>query len=153
MSVNKVQIIGRLGKDVEFKQVNENFSVAKVPIACSEKYKDKQGNQQEKTEWINCSGFNHIASLMSKYLAKGDLVYFEGKLQTTVHEKDGQKRYFTEVIVNTIDFLQPKSASQSDPLPESDLKGVDHNERRAQTGTATGAGSMDDGFDDLPFSY
>ena len=122
MSVNLVQIIGRAGKDPEFKQVSDTFTTAKIPVAVSEKYKDKNGEKVEKTEWVNCVGFNHIATLMNNYIKKGDLVYFAGKLQTRSWESEGKKHYATEVVVNTIDFLTPKGSQQQDPLPPSDIQ-------------------------------
>jgi single-strand DNA-binding protein len=124
MSVNKVTLIGRIGQEPEIKQVNDNFKVAKVSLATSEKFKEKDGQQTEKTEWHNLVAFNKLAELFEKYVHKGDLLFVEGKLQTRSWEKDGKKFYATEILVNQIEFLQSKNTSQGTSI-ENIPNGVD----------------------------
>jgi single-strand DNA-binding protein len=124
MSVNKVQLIGRIGQDPEVKQVSDTFKVAKVSLATSEKFKEKDGQQTEKTEWHNLVAFNKLADLFEKYVNKGDLLYVEGKLQTRSWEKDGKKFYATEILVNSIDFLQSKNTSQGTSNDPNDIANV-----------------------------
>lgn len=111
-SINKFIGIGRLGKDVESKHLPSGSMVANFSIACSEKYKDKTSGQYvEKIEWINIVCFGKTAELCGKYLSKGSQVYIEGKLQTrSWDDKDGNKRYTTEVLANTVQFLDSKSS-------------------------------------------
>jgi len=105
MSVNKVLIIGRLGKDPEIKSTFCTFS-----IATSEKWKDKQsGEMKEQTEWHNCIAFGKTAELVGAYVRKGSLVYIEGKLSTT--KKDD--KYFTNIQVQSIQFLDSKKDGQA----------------------------------------
>lgn len=107
MAVNKVILVGNLGKDPEFKPLAGGGAVANMTLATSEKWKDKDGKQQEKTEWHRLVAFGKTAELCRDYLAKGRQVYFEGKLQTRewVGKDDGIKRYTTEVVVQVVQFL------------------------------------------------
>lgn len=101
--VNKVIIVGNLGKDPEVKAVGQN-TVANFSLATSESY-TKDGQKQEKTEWHKVVAWGKLAELAGQYLKKGRQVYVEGKLQTREYEKDGQKRYSTEIVANNITFL------------------------------------------------
>lgn len=101
--VNKVIIVGNLGKDPEVKAVGQN-TVANFSLATSESY-TKDGQKQEKTEWHKIVAWGKLAELAGQYLKKGRQVYVEGKLQTREYEKDGQKRYSTEIVANNITFL------------------------------------------------
>lgn len=104
--VNKVIIIGRLGADVEYKELAGGHSVANMSVATSEKYKDKQGEMVEKTEWHRVTVWGKTADLCQQYLSKGREAYFEGKLQTRKWEdKEGNTRYTTEIVANTVQFL------------------------------------------------
>ena len=98
-SLNKVQLIGNLGKDPELKYTPSGVAVATFSIATSESWKDQEGNQQEKTEWHNIVAWRKLAEICGEYLKKGKKVYLEGKLQTRNYEKDGIKRYVTEIVV------------------------------------------------------
>lgn len=100
-SLNKVQIIGNLGRDPEVRHTSDNRSIANLTLATSESWEDKAGQRQEKTEWHRVVVFGKLAEIVEKYLKKGDSVYFEGKLQTRKwQDKDGQERYTTEVVVD-----------------------------------------------------
>lgn len=112
MSVNRIILLGNLGSEPDIKQVSENLKVAKVSIATSRKYKG-----ETKTTWHNLVAYNHLATLFENYLHKGDHVYIEGEQSNRSYEKDGVKHYVSEVIVNTIDFIntrQHEKAEQND---------------------------------------
>lgn len=99
-SVNKVTLLGRLGKDPEIRQMNNGDSVANFSLATSEKWKDNNGEAQERTEWHRVVVFGKMAGIVEKYLKKGDQAYFEGRLQTKKYtDKQGNDKYSTEVIV------------------------------------------------------
>lgn len=114
MSVNKVIIIGRLGKDVELKHGQSAFCT--FSVATSEKWKDKNsGETKEQTEWHNCIAFGKTAELISTYCRKGSNVYIEGKLSTT--KKDD--KYFTNIQVQLVQFLDSKKEnSESNQEPD-----------------------------------
>jgi single-strand DNA-binding protein len=104
--INKVIILGRLGKDPEVRQVGEGNSVCKLAIATSENWIDKSGTKQEKTDWHNIVVWGKLAEICGKYLSKGRQLYVEGKLQTRSWEdQQGQKRYTTEIVANTVEFI------------------------------------------------
>jgi single-strand DNA-binding protein len=110
--LNKVMILGRLGKDPEVKSTQGGVSVANFSIATSESWKDKNGQKQEKTEWHRCVAFGKTADLIAKYVHKGSQLYVEGKIQTRQwDDKDGNKRYTTEVVVNQMQFIGGKASS------------------------------------------
>ena len=100
-SVNKVIILGRLGKDPETRNFQNGGKVVNFSVATSERYKDRDGNQQEKTEWHNVAIFNEkLGEIAEKYLRKGAQVYLEGQLQTRKwQDQSGQDRYSTEVVL------------------------------------------------------
>lgn len=111
--LNKVMLIGNLGKDPEIRYSQQGTAVVKFSIATSEQWTDKNtGNRQEKTEWHNIVVFGKQAEICEKYLSKGSKVYVEGRLQTSTYEKDGQTRYFTEIVVANFQFLDSKKDSQ-----------------------------------------
>ena len=106
-SVNKVLILGHCGKDPELRQVGEN-QVCNFSIATSEKWKGRDGEQHEKTEWHRISAWGKLAEVCSKYISKGDLVYVEGRIQTSEFEKDWQEPQSTEINAQTVQFLGGK---------------------------------------------
>lgn len=110
MSVNKVILIGRLGKDPETRYMPNGEAVTNAALATSENWKDKTGEKQEKTEWHNLVFYRRLAEIAGEYLKKGSQVYIEGKLQTRKWEKDGVTRYTTEIIVNEMTMLGGKSS-------------------------------------------
>ncbi len=117
-SLNKVMLIGNLGKDPEIRYAASGTAVAKFSIATSERSKDKvSGDWVEKTEWHNIVLFNKQAELAGEYLSKGKTVYIEGKLQTQKYEKDGVTRYSTEIIGDKMEFLSPKGSDGGRPRP------------------------------------
>ena len=115
MSLNKAMIIGNCGKDAEVRMVGEN-KVATFSVATAEKYKDsKSGEWKENTEWHNIVCWRHTAELAEKYIRKGTQLYIEGKIRTRSWEKDGEKRYVTEIVADTVQLLGKKEESAPTP--------------------------------------
>jgi single-strand DNA-binding protein len=111
--LNKVMLIGNLGRDPEIRYSQQGVAVVNFPIATNEQWVDKNtGEKQEKTEWHRIVAFRKQAEILEKYLSKGSQVYIEGKLQTRSYEKDGQTIYTTEVVVSDFVFLGGRSDSQ-----------------------------------------
>jgi single-strand DNA-binding protein len=106
MSVNKVILVGNLGKDPELRYTPSGAAVATFSLATTERYKDKSGQQQDKTEWHNIVVWNKLAEICSKYLHKGKQVYIEGRIQSRSYDdKDGNKRYITEIVADQMQML------------------------------------------------
>lgn len=143
--VNKVILIGNLGKDPETNQTPAGISVTKFPIATSETYKDqKSGEKKEIVEWHNLVLWRGLSEISSKYLKKGDKVYIEGKMRTRSWEKDGITRYTTEVVVDSMTMLTPKGSggASTNGQAAGPANQVNHPEMIVQE---------KDGGDDLPF--
>ena len=105
-SLNRVQLIGNLGKDPEVKYTPQGTPVAKITIATNERFKDKGGEWQDRTEWHNVVLWQRLAEIAGEYLKKGGKVYVEGRLQTRSYvDKDGVKRYVTEVVAQNLVLL------------------------------------------------
>ncbi|HEX2613187.1 MAG TPA: single-stranded DNA-binding protein [Fibrobacteria bacterium] len=105
-SLNKVMLIGNLGKDPEVRTIPSGAKVANFPIATSESYTGKDGNRVEKTEWHNIVMWRGLAEVAEKYLKKGNPVFIEGKLQTrSWDDQNGQKKYMTEIIADNMTML------------------------------------------------
>ena len=106
MSVNKVILIGHLGKDPEVRHLEGNTSVATFTLATSESYTAKDGRRVEQTEWHNIVAWRHLADLSAKFLQKGKQVYVEGKIRSRSYDdKEGNKRYITEIIAENMQLL------------------------------------------------
>lgn len=120
-SLNKVQLIGRLGKDPELKYTNSGAAVCSFSLATSETWKDKSGEKQEKTEWHNLVLWGKLAEICGEYLKKGSLAYFEGRLQTRKwKDKEGNDRYTTEIVADNMVMLGGKSDSERRPASAPD---------------------------------
>ena len=105
-SVNKAILIGNLGKDPELRYTPGGQAVATFSLATSERYKDKDGNMQERTDWHNIVVWGRTAENAKQYLTKGRSVYVEGRIQTRSYDdKDGNKKWFTEVVAQRLQFL------------------------------------------------
>jgi single-strand DNA-binding protein len=106
-SVNKVILIGNLGKDPEIKYTPSGTAVAKFSLATNERYKDKSGEWQDRTEWHNIVAWQRLAEIVGEYVKKGSKLYIEGRLQTSSWDdkESGQKKYRTEVIANDLVLL------------------------------------------------
>ena len=104
--LNQCQFIGRLGDNPDVKYMQNGDAVANFVIACGEKWKDKNGQPQESTEWVRCTAYRKLAEIIGEYLAKGSQVYVSGKMKTRKwQDQQGQDRYTTEVIVNNMQML------------------------------------------------
>lgn len=131
--VNKVILVGNLGKDPEVRHLENGAVVANFPLATSDSYKDrKTGEKITQTEWHNIVIWRGLAEIAEKYLKKGSSVYIEGKLRTrSWDDKDGIKRYTTEVVADNMTMLGGKSeggASQNESLSSSDSAPFDNEE-------------------------
>ncbi len=106
-SINKVILIGNLGKDPEVKYTPQGTAVARITLATNERYKDKEGQWQDRTEWHNVVLWQRLAEIAGEYLKKGGKVYIEGKLQTRSWDdkQTNQKKYMTEVVANDLVLL------------------------------------------------
>jgi single-strand DNA-binding protein len=146
--VNKVILIGRLGKEPEVRNLENGAVVANFTMATSESYKDKvTGEKKEVTEWHNIVLWRGLAEISQKYLHKGDLVYIEGKLKTRSWEKEGVTRYTTEIVADNMTMLGSKGSGSSGGQSSSDY-GSRTTERAA---TESYSAPADNNTDDLPF--
>ena len=142
--VNKVILVGRLGKDPEVRNLENGATVANFTIASSESYKDKTtGEKKEITEWHNIVLWRGLAEISQKYLHKGDMVYIEGKLRTRSWEKEGVTRYTTEIVADNMTMLSTKGSSNSGSGGYSPVETAADNYRAHAP--------VDSSTDDLPF--
>jgi len=113
--INKVILIGNLGKDPELRHMPNGTTVASITLATSESWKDKQtGESKETTEWHRVSFFNRLAEIVGEYLTKGSKVYVEGKIQTRKWtDQEGTERYSTDIIANTMQMLDSKNSNNA----------------------------------------
>lgn len=142
--VNKVILVGNVGKDPEVRSMPNGTKVANFSIATSETWKDKNtGEKQEKSEWHNIVVFNRLAEIVEQYIKKGSKIYAEGKLQTRSWEQDGVKKYMTEINCNQLQMLDTKPVGTTPPVAGSGT-GSQHSNHSAP--------SNFDNFDDsIPF--
>jgi single-strand DNA-binding protein len=125
-SLNKVMLIGNLGKDPEVRYTTSGQGVASFSIATTEKFKNKSGDMEERTEWHNVVLWGKLAEIAKDYLSKGKTVYIEGRLQTRKwQDKDGRDRYTTEIVGDKMQMLSPKGGggggrSGSEPVAAYD---------------------------------
>lgn len=106
MSVNKALLIGNLTKDPEIRYTPSGAAVCNFSIACNERFKDKDGNRQEKVEYINIVMWRQLAEIAGKYLSRGSKVYLEGKITTRSYDdRDGNKKYITEIVADQMHML------------------------------------------------
>jgi single-strand DNA-binding protein len=109
--VNKVILVGNLGKDPLVRRISNDVPVATFSVATTEYYKDKEGNRQPKTEWHNIVLWRGLAEVAEKYLHKGDRVYIEGKITYRSYEQEGVTKYITEIVGENLTMLTPKPAA------------------------------------------
>ena len=113
MSVNKAILVGNLGKDPDLRYTPAGTAVATFSMATTERYKDRDGNRQEKTEWHNIVAWRQLAEICGKYLHKGKQVYIEGRIQTRSYDdRDGNKRYITEIVADQMQMLGSRDDNQ-----------------------------------------
>jgi single-strand DNA-binding protein len=120
-SVNKVVLVGNLGKDPEMRYMPNGNAVANLTLATTESWKDKQtGERKDKTEWHRLTVFNRLGEMCGEYLKKGAKIYAEGKLQTRKWQgQDGQDRYTTEIVVSEIQLLDSRNQAQGQFQPNA----------------------------------
>jgi single-strand DNA-binding protein len=112
-NLNKVMLIGRLGRDPEIRYTKSGSAVANIRMATTDFWKDREGNRQERTEWHTIVAWGRLADLAQNYLKKGRLIYVEGRLQTRDWtDNQNVKRYATEIVANNIQFLERQDAQQ-----------------------------------------
>lgn len=162
MNLNKVMLIGRTGKDPEINYVKEDLPLARFSIATNESYKTKEGDWRDITEWHNILAWRHLAKLCENNVKKGMLIYVEGKLQTRQWEgQDGNKRYTTEVVADSIKILEKKQDGGV-PLPNSEFPNKSENTKKSPENEDAvndkeaffdpdNFSDNDNGKDDLPF--
>ncbi len=154
MSVNKVILVGRLGKDPETRYMTNGEAVTNVTLATSENWKDKSGEKQERTEWQNLVFYRRLAEIAGEYLKKGAQIYVEGKLQTRKwQDKEGKDRYTTEIIVNEMQMLGSKSggAGSFEVVERSAPSSGSSSSSSAPRPAPAGKGNFDNFDDDIPF--
>ncbi len=109
--MNKVCLTGRITKNVELRYTESNIAITRFALAVTRKFKNQAGEYD--CDFINCIAYRQTAELLKNYIKQGDLLGIEGRIQTRNYEKDGQKVYVTEIIVDSIDFLQSKREEKS----------------------------------------
>lgn len=155
MAVNKVILVGNLGKDPELRYTGSGTAVCNFSLATTENYKDRDGNKQEKTEWHNIVIWRQLAEIAGKYLTKGKQVYLEGKIQTRSYDdRDGNKRYITEIVVDEMQMLGRVGDTQGQGNTNAGARR--ESASRSEYGSGTGGGGAYqeppfDPTDDVPF--
>lgn len=153
-SVNKVILLGNVGKDPEIRSTGGGTMVASLTLATSDRQKDAQGNWQDRTEWHNLKAFGRTAEIVRDYVKKGHKLYIEGKISTSSwDDKDsGQKRYRTEIIVNDLSLLSGRDESGSSSGGYSRQSGSSNNFDQRQPASHDDLGqSAEISDDDIPF--
>ncbi len=157
-SLNRVQLIGNLGKDPEIKYTPQGTAVAKITIATNERFKDKAGEWQDRTEWHNVVLWQRLAEIAGEYLKKGGKVYIEGRLQTRSWDDktSGQKKYMTEIVASDLILLGGRGESGGGAgggdfagSSRSSAAGGNNFDQRTPEAEPTGTGPITD--EDIPF--
>ena len=147
-SINKVILIGNLGKDPEIRYMPNGDAVTNITLATTETWKDKAGEKQEKTEWHRITFYRKLAEIAGEYLKKGRSVYVEGRLETRKWtDKAGTDRYTTEIIANDMKMLGSKPGGSSFEVENKSDKAPPPKDSSASN-PSSGFGDMDD---DIPF--
>src|ERR1700756_3543253 len=149
-SVNKVIIVGNLGADPETRYTPSGDAVTNIRVATTDRWKDKaSGEMKEATEWHRIAFFGRLAQIAGEYLKKGSQVYVEGRIRTRKwQDKDGQDRYSTEIVADTMQMLGSRAGS-GEPRPEP--MAAKAGESKAPSVAKKPAGKFDDMEDDIPF--
>lgn len=123
-SVNKVILVGRIGRDPEVRQTQTGQPVASLSVATDESYKDKQGNKVDATEWHNVTAWGKTAEFIGSYLGKGRLVYIEGKLKTEKYtDQQGVEKYTTKVVADRVQAMDKRPDGQQQAAPQEQAAG------------------------------
>jgi single-strand DNA-binding protein len=152
-SVNKVILVGNLGADPETKYLPSGDAVTNIRLATTDRWKDKaSGEMKEATEWHRIAFFGRVAEIAGEYLKKGSQVYIEGRIRTRKwQDKDGQDRYSTEIVADSMQMLGSRSGSGEPREPRAEPVGTRAAEPKAASGAKKPAGKFDDMEDDIPF--
>jgi single-strand DNA-binding protein len=150
-SVNKVILIGNLGKDPEVKYTPQGTAVARLTVATNERFKDKSGEWQDRTEWHNVVLWQRLAEIAGEYLKKGGKVYIEGRLQTRSWDdkQTNQKKYMTEVVANDLVLLSGRGDAGGGEGGGSSRGASNHFDQRTPEPEPAGASPITD--EDIPF--
>lgn len=147
--INKVILVGNVGRDPEVRTTPGGQQVAKFSLATSESFNDRSGERKERTEWHNIVVWGKTADICKQYVQKGRQLYIEGRIQTRSWvDKDGQKKYMTEVVANTVQFLGRPGDRQGAPEQPADMPDHDYGDTAESTASSSFAS---DAADDLPF--
>jgi single-strand DNA-binding protein len=146
MSVNKVILVGNVGKDPEVKYVDQDVPFARFTLATSESYKNKSGEKVETTEWHNIVMWRGLAKVVEQYVKKGSKLFIEGKITHRQYEQEGQTKYFTEIVGNNMVMLDSKGSRDNvgDPTPPPVSNASTNQANQPQI-------EEPEGDDDLPF--
>ena len=136
-SLNKVILIGNLGRDPETRYLPNGDAVANISVATTETWKDKAGEKQEKTEWHRVTLYRRLGEIAGEYLKKGSQVYIEGRIEYREYEKDGVKRYSTDIIASEMKMLGSRQGA-GEPM---DREGGAMSERPPRSGSGSGGSS------------
>jgi len=144
MSINKAILVGNVGNDPEVRHLEAGTAVANFSLATSENYKNREGERITQTEWHNIVVWRGLAEVVEKYVHKGQQLYIEGRIRTRSWEdKDGNKRYTTEIVADNLQMLGRKNDQGGESMPSASPA--------ANTGTASSAPTEPEPEDDLPF--
>ncbi len=121
-SLNKVQLIGNCGAQPVVKYTPQGIAVANFTLATNERFKDKTGEWTDRTEWHNIVLWQRLAEIAGEYLKKGSKCYIEGRNQTRSWEKDGQKKYITEIVGSDLILLDGKLSGSGQPVPQEEAE-------------------------------
>lgn len=158
-SVNKVILVGNLGRDPEMRYMPSGDALASFSIATTDSWKDKNGQKQERTEWHRISMFGKLAEIAGEYLKKGSSVYIEGRLQTRKwQDKEGNERQTTEVVADRMQMLGGRSGANTYEVMDDEASAPAEaprqsapSARQAPAAKPAGGSNFDDFEDDIPF--
>lgn len=156
-SLNKVMLIGNVGKDPEVTTLESGSKVAKFTLATSERYTDKSGQKQERTEWHNIVAWGPQADVIEKYVTKGKQLFIEGQIRSRSWEQDGVKRYATDINLTSFVFVgsnKEGGSAPSAPAPQAKTSSAPASkpaQSSAKAAAPAPAPAMDDTDEDLPF--
>jgi single-strand DNA-binding protein len=158
MAVNKVILVGNVGKDPDVHYIDTNVAVARFPFATSETYRSKDGERITTTEWHNIVLWRGLAEVAEKFVKKGSQLFIEGKIRTRSYDdREGNKKYITEIIGDNMQLLGKKGDAPSSGIQDSEESGQNENSIKSETGQAESPEKnsdhqvLTDEPDDLPF--
>ena len=150
-SVNKVILIGNLGRDPEVRYLPDGGAITNISVATTDVWKDKSGDKQERTEWHRVAFFGRLAEIAGEYLKKGSPVYIEGRLQTRKwQDKEGKERYTTEIVANEMKMLGSRGGG-SEPMARESAPAAAAAEGGGAKPQPKKGGAFDTMDDDIPF--